>query len=126
MDVREVGSAEGAARYITKYLRKGFLQHEALEEAGFKRRYSRSQNWPSGGLMRLRGSEEDLWEGIELVPGRVREWKPGFKRIRSAVDRKTDCPAMDVVGDDLGLLLKAKREKSRTDKTVERIANWVR
>lgn len=61
--------AAGAAAYLGKYLVKTMLHRDKLLALGFKRRWSRSRNWPTGEV-HLRGSELG-WETVEF------SWKGG-------------------------------------------------
>lgn len=65
VDVQLVDSAGKAASYLTKYLSKGSIQREKLEELGFKRLWSRSAGWP-GEKMQLKQTLVG-WEKVEFT-----------------------------------------------------------
>ncbi len=62
----------GAAAYLAKYLAKSHYLREPYEALGFKRRWSCSRNWPRANVQ-LRGSAEELWKKVLVVPkgGRI-------------------------------------------------------
>ncbi len=55
-DVREISTAAKAGSYVASYIKKGMVAWSKLEALGFKRRYSRSCDWPVSGIW-MRGSE---------------------------------------------------------------------
>lgn len=64
VDAREVMGARGAAVYLAKYLTKSAMSFDRLEDLGFKRRWSRSRNWPGGEKLQLRQTVEGGWAKI--------------------------------------------------------------
>lgn len=62
----DVFSPAGAAVYLAKYLMKGFGGYRGeMEERGFKRRWSRSRNWPKADVS-LEGTVNDRWFSTEF------------------------------------------------------------
>jgi len=61
VDARHVLGANGAAAYLGKYLVKGMVHRNILEELGFARRWSKSRNWPAKEVMQLKGTADDIW-----------------------------------------------------------------
>lgn len=89
VDVSRVSSHNKAANYIAKYLAKGQAGFGVLRALGFKRRWSRSNSWPSGQL-RLAATARGEWvdqgfyggtsgrlEKLSEVPHRLKEEKEG-------------------------------------------------
>ncbi len=55
-DVRQISTSQKAGQYVATYIKKGMVAWSKLEALGFKRRYSRSRDWPVSGIW-LRGKE---------------------------------------------------------------------
>lgn len=120
VDAKRIYNPEGAARYLAKYLVKGFLDRENLSELGFGRRYSMSRNWPRGESLRLRGSVDGSWESTEIIP----RW---FKKeeMEERCRRSEGSVYTESVGDNL-LLEIGQRTAQRVKKNnVERIQDAV-
>ena len=64
-----VVGAEGAGRYLAKYLTKMSSVRDALERMGIKRRWSTSRGWPGGGRIRLRATVEKQWRSVQFAFG---------------------------------------------------------
>ncbi len=96
VDVQRVLGAAGAAGYMAKYLLKNSGSREALEAAGFLRRFSRSRDWPSPAPMKISGVVSTLWASGSLPEAAY------------GLDEET----MKRIGDDLAIELGfAKRDK---------------
>lgn len=104
IDVRKVYASSGLANYLGKYLTKQFYNWDQLEERGFKRRWSRSKNWPSPGPLRLLGTVLGVWRRIVVVE----HW---YKKseMEALVEASKNDPLMQIVGDDLAIELGKKR-----------------
>lgn len=77
VDARVVLGAGGAAAYMAKYLIKALASYSVLENLGFKRRWSRSNNWPSSELQ-LAGTEMDAFKKSGWT------WKGGGSSVIAA------------------------------------------
>ena len=95
-----VVSAGGAAGYMSKYFVKSMLYRQELESAGFKRRWSRSRNWPGDQLVLL-GTKEERWAKTAFA------YKKGgpSERSQAAIDRSKGHPLLERVGTDLAVEL---------------------
>jgi len=73
VDARQIAGADGAARYMTKYLVKGMMTWDELSELGFMRRWSTSRNWPKLPPERLLN---ELWDDVKWWKGdaSTRDW----------------------------------------------------
>ncbi len=65
-----IGSAQGAASYLAKYMQKTF-DGERSEELGMKRRWSKSNNWPSEPRARLEETKRGQWTRHWFKEGHV-------------------------------------------------------
>lgn len=106
VDVRPADGPKGAAGYLVKYVVKGMYVRQKLEALGFKRRWSRSRNWPAGEGLRLQGTEEDAWWKVSWRPENVDR-----ELARKVSESGKDHRLLVRVGDDLSLALAEKREK---------------
>lgn len=59
---------EGYVAYTAKYLVKGLSDRDALEEMGYGRRYLCSQGWPRERDRGTKGTIEDSWVRIQIIP----------------------------------------------------------
>lgn len=106
VDARVVLGAGGAAAYMAKYLIKALASYSVLESLGFKRRWSRSRNWPSSEL-RLVGTELDAFNKSGWT------WKGGGSRnIAEAVEEHSRGHALlERVGNEMYLALNKLMER---------------
>lgn len=116
IDVRKVHSSEGMAFYLAKYLSKQLPSRAVLQDLGFTRRWSRSRNWPSPKPVQLRGSRDGAWEMVEIIP----RW---FRRaeMEGVEARFKNSVLLDRVGDDLVLLLDARKARKVGFKFIEKV-----
>lgn len=68
VDVREVLGPAGAATYLARYLVEHEMVREKMVEKGFVRRWSRSRNWPGDERLVLKGTAENAWVQVEVMP----------------------------------------------------------
>ena len=106
------------AKYMEKYLRKGFEDRGALEDLGYARRWSCSRNWPRGHALRLRGSEEESW--AEVIRVGSYDTVNYRHKVNAAVrdDLEGACASVQQVGTDLALELYGK---SRSNALIRRV-----
>jgi len=116
VDVEQIYNPAGAVRYLAKYLVKGFLDRQSLEDLGYSRRYSMSRNWPRGEALRLRGSSEDRWEKIEIIPGWYRN---DVQERLEALSR--GARLLESVGDDLTLEIAGRRRLKASITKIEKM-----
>lgn len=69
-----VVGANGAAGYLGGYLEKGGASIEELRARGFKRRWSKSRNWPAGDRMRLEATVKKEWVRVEWNAGIIGQY----------------------------------------------------
>ena len=95
VDARPVLGAAGAAHYLGKYLTKAMGSRETLVALGFSRRWSRSQNWPTGDVY-LRGTELG-WDHTEW------SWKggDGYGYAAAAAQKDQNAYMLERLGDDV-------------------------
>ncbi len=60
VDASRVLSGEKVANYIAKYVVKGMYERDVLDSLGFKRRWTRSRNWPNSDLRLVGLTNEKL------------------------------------------------------------------
>jgi len=58
----------GAANYISKYVTKEVINWERKARAGFKRRWSCSQNWPRYEKLELAATTQEGWDSAVFTP----------------------------------------------------------
>lgn len=119
-DAAKVFNPAGACRYLAKYLVKGFIDRTRLEELGYGRRYSMARNWDRGEKLQLRGSKEDIWESIEIIPRWYREEQ--LKGLEEASQTAYFCES---VGDLVSLEIVAKNRRRMKLKKVEGLKDAV-
>lgn len=117
VDARKVHTPKRMARYLGKYLAKGFEVRSQLEALGFRRRYSSSRNWPKPKRIMLRGTEENRWFHMMRTDEKL---GPKYAAILEASE---DDYLLERVGDDLVLILYADAEKYVQRSTLERWMN---
>lgn len=116
--VTPVVGASGAGAYLAKYMAKDFASRKALEELGFSRRWSASQNWPRG-KVELVGTAEEQWDekSRRFYPGKldpiwndkmVREEHEPFGRL------------LGMVGDDGMVEIKERRKRGALKRLMEK------
>lgn len=104
VDVRDVMGAYGAAAYLGKYLTKAALSYSMLQQLGFTRRWSRSNNWPVGDRLQLLATKEGRWSKVTFgISG----------RDLAERDRERGNPLLERVGDDLSVTMGRRVEKKR-------------
>lgn len=118
VDVRKVYSAGGASGYLSKYLAKGFAHREELQALGFKRRWSCSRNWPRERQIRLRGTEQGLWDTIEIIPRWFRR-----KEMEERISINKGADALERVGTDLGEMLRGAIRRRKGVKIIGGLLN---
>lgn len=119
--VSRVHSVARSATYIVKYLAKGFSDRAALEALGYKRRWSRSRNWPGGYALRLVGTAEGAWEGMKFYS--ARKLDPVYRgKLNQEVKEEARgvCEAARQVGTDLAVELFGGAKERRLTETVRR------
>lgn len=120
VNVKEVYGAFGAAAYLCKYLVKAMLVWDQLYELGFRRRWSKSNNWPVG-YRALKGSDEGRWYRSQFVNG-------GSAEARKAAEESVASekhPLRVVVGDPVVLEMEAKQRRRAIVSTMMRGVNHV-
>lgn len=105
----------GAAGYLAKYMLKGALYRQTIEEAGFKRRWSCSRAWPSPERMRMRGSDLGSWEKVEFTYKLSEFWTPLVEKMRKEEE------LLEQVGDDMAIALGARKKLKGFMKNIERL-----
>ncbi len=103
-----------------KYMAKGFLNGE-VQDAGFKRRWSRSRGWPSGGQLELAVSSLGVghWDQIVFTKGRV---PPIIREIQEVAEgRYGQHPLEKRVGTDLAVELGYRQADRSAAKVLEKI-----
>jgi len=119
VDVSRVRHAGRTANYLVGYLKKGMRDHSDLEALGFKRRWARSRNWPSGHALRLRGTAEGGWQLSKVVVtrkiDRIWRWK-----LEEEAGNVSDCERIEQVGTNYALALNAERRNAAVVKDVRR------
>ena len=122
VDVSAVRHKAKTAKYMEKYLRKGFKDRGVLEALGYSRRWSCSRNWPRGHALRLRGSEEESWK--EVIRVGVQDTVDYRHKVNAVVgeDKDGDCPSVEQVGTDLALELFGT---SRSNALIRRVKGVV-
>lgn len=119
VDVKMIYNPKGMAGYLGKYLVKAFNQREDLKELGFERRYSYSQNWPTGGKLQTAGTIAKQWHAVHFVQRTEIEPSHANKLIEAGVDHWL----MRRSGDDLRLLLAKRNELKGRRSNIERLQN---
>lgn len=94
VNVRPVMGASGAAAYLAKYLGKGVMDRDALEELGFLRRWSCSNNWPRGQLQ-TRGVDGGYYESSTYFGPR----SPGGESAYADSLADVGHPLLELVGE---------------------------
>jgi len=118
VDCARIFNVEGAVGYLAKYLSKSFQDREVLVELGYKRRWSRSQNWPSPEEQRLQGSIEEAWESVEVLPRYYK--RPEMERLeRNGEGHRL----METVGDPEALGIMREHKRQYLAKKLGRMAN---
>jgi len=120
VDVREIYNPDGVSRYLGKYLVKGFGSREDLVKLGFLRRWSSSRNWPRFGDLCLRGTDEKVWDSIQIIP---RWFRRKEMEEREAFGR--GAYYLESVGTPAAVGLAKKRKKRAMKMKIERIVNEV-
>lgn len=121
VDVKPVDSGPGAARYMAKYLTKALLAWSSLTKLGFKRRWSRSRNWP-GGTIRLYGTEMELWDRIDWTPwGRHSAVLAEFLTAQ-----QKGHPLVQRTGDEMALAMDSDKERRRLIGLIKNLASQGR
>ena len=110
--VKLVQGARKGASYMGKYLTKTLQGGDALEELGFKRRFSRSANWPTVGSMKLVGTDENVWESKTWT------WRRnGGELAEKMVKDSTGDRLLEHTGDSVVLeVAKKRRERKMANK----------
>ncbi len=116
-DVQPVWNAHGIGNYMAKYFTKGFMAREAMEQKGFKRRYSSSRNWPKPRRLQTQGTADGAWLATRLYD--KRHMDVAYLNDRCKVDRKAN--RLRPVGDDLALHLSSIQTKAALTAKFE---NW--
>ena len=120
VDVRKVGSREGAAWYLCKYLGKTLYGEgrEAIAEVGYSRRYMASGNWPRGSQMRRRGTVEKKWVRTS--------WARGEGVMQHTLDKSRHHSLMEQMGTDLAKDFKLEKARKRLASLHETLRNGGR
>lgn len=118
VDVEEVYSAPGAARYLAKYLVKGFVDRTRLLDLGYHRRYSMARNWPRGEALRLRGTVDGVWESVEIIPRWFQQ-----EKMQNAVKLGEGASVLESVGDDVTLAMAARVRRRTKLRDIERLGD---
>lgn len=117
--VSRIKSVARSATYITKYLRKGFNDRGAMEALGYKRRWSRSRNWPGGYALRLAGTEAGAWGGLKYYG--MSKVDPVLRgKLMEEEKEPSACPEMLQVGTDLALGLFGGGKQKRAAKVIRK------
>ncbi len=120
VNAETVLGAAGAAAYLGKYLRKNMVVRNRLAELGFERRFSRSRNWPGGGLQ-LQATVDKAWGTIDFifngsafapVAKEWIEWDDSFP---------DEHPLLVRTGTDLALKLADKHARKTLKRRVKRL-----
>lgn len=116
-DVRGVYAYAGAGAYLSKYLIKGEMDRGSLEELGFRRRFSRSVNWPSDEPMRRVGTVKKAWVNVSWTPGSVAV----YKELLDGQDNENEM--LERVGGELYSALVVQAGQRRIRGFIGRMAN---
>ncbi len=114
-DVRPIASSEKAGSYVASYIKKGMRTWSQLEALGFKRRYSKSSDWPVSGIW-MRGSELP-WhsDGFGYSP-------PNFDWM---VEHCKDSKWLEVRGDNLVIEYNLDAQRKMMKRKVEQIDRYL-
>lgn len=117
----EVYSALGAAHYLSGYMKKGMYNHAALEEAGFKRRWSASRKWPRSDL-RLAETE---WRHIDWIDTKL----GNLVHAAEGVEATKNSPLQERSGTEMAEAMEGvwaiRRKKGRVKRMERRIKDAV-
>ncbi len=115
-DVREISTAQKAGAYVANYIKKGMVTWSKLEALGFKRRYSRSNDWPVGRIWML--GKELPWKSEGFVYGRsdLFDW---------SVMRGRGSQWLEVLGDDLVKEYNNEAVRKGMRRKVEKIDRYI-
>lgn len=118
VDCRDVVGAHGAAAYLAKYLTKAAMSYDTLYALGFRRRWSRSRNWPGGKQLQLRATVDGAWKATVWMHS-----SGGVGQVaKDAFEKQSGTHhLLERVGDDLSFALDKRATRKRTIKTLERI-----
>lgn len=106
-----VFSSSGSANYLAKYLIKGEMDRKALEELGFKRRFSISRGWPGGKRLRLYGTTIDAWVETSFEYG-------GRIPDMDAMGHSQDSGLLSRVGDKVAMANRRLAQKKESGKRL--------
>lgn len=120
VDAKEIYNVPGAARYLAKYLSKGFDERQRLIDLGFERRWSCARNWPREEKVQLRGTREGAWTKVAMVERSHRRSYMERRAKMSQGDRLCES-----VGDKLGLSLRKEARKKSGEFRIEKLKKVV-
>lgn len=107
-----------AATYMGKYMAKGHLVRDRLEQLGFARRWSSSRGWPGNGRLRLQGTVDEVWTDVSFHR-HTEEISPAYHEEEVEKEHELNRRA----GTDLALLLNKDRRKKGKLGRLERMLN---
>jgi len=121
VDVKPVDNAAGASWYLTKYITKA-MNDPSMRRLGFKRVWSKSQNWPYE-KSRLLATVLKLWEGkpvwVDGPDWEVREFLDEdtgeMTRDVWIDDEDNPHPVQERIGTDLALIMDEERRVKARD-----------
>jgi len=113
VDCQQIRSVAGTASYVQKYMGKMFGEdRKRLQALHFKKRWTCSRNWPRLRLVKLRGTEEALWEQVTRFHGSKavyyddtdlnHEWSMPMKDLALSQEREAPVP-LERVGSEYAL-----------------------
>ncbi len=127
VDASAIRSVNGVSWYVQKYMQKTFLSRVGLQALGFKRRYSRSQNWPSLESIHLAGPKGEGWDRVTIVNQKSLLDFHETKRfeLRRRAEEDANHPSLAKMGGDYALALALKAEEKRITTIVQRVGGNV-
>ncbi len=114
VDLRRVRGPVGASAYIGKYLGKQMYAVDEMERRGFRRRWTRSRNWPTADPLRFDIEWVKSEHTVGLIPEDILP-KLGTVGLEG----------IDIVGDPVVLSLREKKLKYRKQKELEDIGSHI-
>lgn len=119
IDCQVVYNPRGIGAYVAKYVTKGFMIRDAMESAGFLRRFSMSRNFPRGERLRLRGTDEG-WRRVSFRPPST--YYRGFLERKVEADSKRR--KMERLGDDLTLFFAERNRKLARKAQLRKVVEY--
>ena len=123
VDARLSYGINGAASYLAKYLAKSLSAFEALNDLGFKRRFSTSRNWRGFDRLRLSVTIREQWEEKRLF---AYERDGAVDSIRAAAAASVDSPVLTRVGTDVAFGIAEKEVKEAHKGVIKRFLKNTR